>query len=42
MLLLGLGNLRERQERYQEAEALYESAVKHGDGNGAAASNQMI
>ena len=42
LLLVGLGNLRERQELYQKAEDLYQSAVKPGDRNGAAPINQEL
>jgi len=31
LLLFGMGSLRERQQHYQEAESLYQSAVKTGD-----------
>jgi tetratricopeptide (TPR) repeat protein len=38
-LVLGLGNIRERQERYTEAEALYQEAIKQGDRDGVSYNN---
>ena len=42
LMLVSLGNLRERQEFYQKAEDLYERAVKLGDGTGAAPSTMVL
>jgi cellulose synthase operon protein C len=42
LLTVGLANLRERQKRYQEAEALYQSAVKPGERNEVAPSTLLI
>ena len=44
ILLVGLGNCRERQERYDEAKTLYESVIKQGTRNAAASpnTNRMI
>jgi len=42
LLSVGLGNLREQQERYQDAEALYQGAIKAGNGNGVAPLNFAV
>jgi tetratricopeptide (TPR) repeat protein len=39
LLLVGLGNIRERQGNYPQAEALYESAIKDGDRDGTSRNN---
>src|SRR5262249_38814461 len=42
MLLVGLGNIREQQELYQQAEDLYANAAKLGEDNGGAASTLVL
>ena len=39
LLLVGLGNIRERQGNYPQAEALYENAIKEGDRDGTSRNN---
>jgi tetratricopeptide (TPR) repeat protein len=39
LLLVGLGNIRERQGNYQKAEELYESAIREGDRDGTSRNN---
>jgi predicted Zn-dependent protease len=38
-LVMGMGNIRERQKRYKEAEALYRQAISQGDRNGVSYNN---
>jgi tetratricopeptide (TPR) repeat protein len=42
LLSIGLANLREHQDRYQEAEELYRSVIKLGDGNRAPGDSRTI
>jgi cellulose synthase operon protein C len=39
ILMVALGNLQERQERYQDAEALYRRAIEQGDRDGVSHNN---